>query len=492
MISRLVLRITAPLIAVSLLLLGVGVFAAWFVHHQQQESMRLLAKSLESTEAAQEFENKVVEMDGELRQFARTGDAEYLIRAAGLHNEANQWLVQTEELVYSSETQSLVREIRRQYTFVINDIEQLRRMGREDLAVAAAARQIRPAALLRQARQQRALNEQRLIEATQNSQENANRAGQGFLILGACGAISGILAGFGIAFGIQKSIVELQVPIRSAAGAMDAVVGPIQVASGGSIESVREELDQLSSRVGTMVEQLQASQLEQLRSEQLAAMGQLAAGLAHEIRNPLTAMQTIVQTAREQGGAEAFDERDLSIIEEEIVRLNSTLQEFLDFARPPSLEKAATSILELVDRTMQLIAAKAASQGVSFKTSFEPDLPLMDVDPDQMRQVLLNVFINSLEAQPEGGEIEVTAEHARSPTGESKLRLCIADRGEGIQESIRDRLFEPFASSKEAGSGLGLSICNRIVGDHDGTIELENRVGGGTVTSILLPIRVSE
>lgn len=509
MLSRLVFRITAPLIAVGLLLLSVGIFAAWYVHQLQQETANLLADSVASTEAAQAFEDKVIEMDEHLRLYAQTGNRQYLMSAAGLHDEANRWLIQTERLVYSPETRTLVKQIRRQYAIVIDDIERWRRTGAGGPVTEQAALQAsRPAALLAIAREQRALNERRLAEATKRSQEDAKRVGRGLLTLGICGAIAGVLAGIGIAMGVQRSIVELSVPIRSAAGALDEVIGPIRVVGGGSIESVQRELDVLAGRVAEVVERLQQSQWESLRSEQLAAVGQLAAGLAHELRNPLTAMQTLVQTARQQPEGEGLDERDLQVLEEEIVRLNASIQAFLDFARPPKLQRQPTDVVQLIEKTVQLVTAQADRQGVEIETENGDSIPQLDADPDQLRQVILNLLLNAIDAQPTGGEIQIAvkrvAQNAMPESGADGLPsrpndtvrasesecvvLSIADSGPGIPEENRQRVFEPFFSTKETGSGLGLSTCRRIIEDHGGAIQVDEAAAGGTLFEIRLPI----
>ena len=159
------------------------------------------------------------------------------------------------------------------------------------------------------------------------------------LLLGTCGAAAGLIAGFGIARGISRSIAQLSVPIHDAAGKLNEVVGPISLSPDWDVESLDVLLRRMADEVGTVVERLERSRREALRAEQLAALGQLAAGLAHELRNPLTSMKILVQSAAERGESAGLRGRSLAVLEEEISRLEGSIQSFLDFARPPALEK---------------------------------------------------------------------------------------------------------------------------------------------------------
>ena len=158
-------------------------------------------------------------------------------------------------------------------------------------------------------------------------------------LLGTCGAVAGLVAGFGIARSVSHSIVNLYVPIRAASGRLEEVIGPVDIAPARGIEHLDEILRSMADHVGTVVDRLQQTQLEVLRAEQMSALGQLAAGLAHELRNPLTSLKLLVQAAVEAGPEAGLRGRDLAVVADETARLDRSLQTFLDFARPPRLEK---------------------------------------------------------------------------------------------------------------------------------------------------------
>ncbi len=255
------------------------------------------------------------------------------------------------------------------------------------------------------------------------------------------------------------------------------------MSSGSEVQSLQDRLDQVASQVGTVVERLQASEHERLRTEQLSAVGQLAAGLAHELRNPLTAMKTLIQSAR-QSARPTLDDRDLKILDQETTRLNEGIQLFLDFARPPKLEKRKFELHSLIENTTQLVAARARLQGADLLTDVPPQPIRLVADFEQLRQVLVNLLFNAFEAMPEGGSVTVAAE---TDAAQGDVIITVSDTGVGLRPDIAQRLFDPFVSSKDAGTGLGLSISRRIIEDHGGSITVRSDVARGTVFEIRLP-----
>jgi signal transduction histidine kinase len=280
---------------------------------------------------------------------------------------------------------------------------------------------------------------------------------------------------------------------------LNEVVGPITVSSGETFEELETALQSMAERVGSVVKKLQQSQLEASRAQQLAAMGQLAAGLAHELRNPLTSMKMLVQPVGEDGTEMVqLDVKDLTILREEIDRLERTIQTFLDYARPPVLEKKPLVLRQILRQTVDFVAPRASQMGIEIHSDLPEDIVEVEADAGQIRQVLLNLLLNALEASPEGKLVtirmcaEPTTVSSRGTNGASAppewMIFQIADRGCGLPVEIGERIFEPFVSTKDGGTGLGLPICKRIVDDHGGDIWAENRDGGGAVFTIRLPV----
>ena len=209
----------------------------------------------------------------------------------------------------------------------------------------------------------------------------------------------------------------------------------------------------------------------------------MAAGIAHELRNPLMPIKILVQSAAERRPSPGLDGRDLTVLEQEISRLERSIQTFLDFARPPRIEKTTFAVRDVLEQIVKLLEARAERQGVRIECRFPAEPARIEADVGQFRQVVLNLLLNALDAVPHGGAIglEMTNE-------DRVLTLRVADTGGGLPGELGEQIFEPFVSTKETGLGLGLSICKRIVEAHGGEIRAANRPEGGAVFTVRLPM----
>jgi signal transduction histidine kinase len=497
MSRRLIVRMTAPTVAISLLLLAVGVLAAWQVHRLQRNISQALLVNVSSMRAAEELEIAVREARTQLDYFLITGDRRYLDAVSPMRREINRWQAETERWAQTSEEMELTGRARDGCQRFFTELERdARRAPTEDVKpkVRALIENVLVREVLDPTHKYLDFNEEEVEQAVAGSQGLADRLVMGLLLLGVCGSAAGLVAGFGIARGVSRTLVQLSVPVRAAAGQLEDVVGPVTFAASWDLHELEGVLRQIAARIGTVVERLRQSEREALRAEQLAAVGQMAAGMAHELRNPLTSMKILVQAASAQSSAGPVGDgpaagaglggRDLAVLEEEITRLERLVQTFLHFARPPEPAKRRVELRELVEQTAGLVAGRAAACQGRVECVLPPEPVPVVVDPGQVRQVLLNLLINALEAAPAGGTVRV-----RVATGADRwVTLRVEDDGCGLPPALGPRIFAPFVSTKETGLGLGLSICKRIVEAHGGTIEAGNRPEGGAAFTVRLPL----
>lgn len=228
---------------------------------------------------------------------------------------------------------------------------------------------------------------------------------------------------------------------------------------------------------------IRALELEIKQKEKLAAVGILAAGVAHEVRNPLSSIKGYATYFSSLFDPKSDNKKAASIMAEEVDRVNRVISELLEFARPIQLELKKTRIFELVDKALRLIKYEADPAGIKIISSVEPDLPEVEVDKDRLTQVLLNIFINAIQAMPSGGTLTVNVKAM-----ENRLQFEILDTGSGISPQDQANIFNPYFTTKKRGTGLGLAIAFKIIESHGGTITIESLKNKGTTFVISIPL----
>ncbi len=229
-------------------------------------------------------------------------------------------------------------------------------------------------------------------------------------------------------------------------------------------------------------EQLRIAYERLLRQERLAAAGQIAAGMAHEIKNPLASIKIFAEFLPEKYDDPDFRRKFSRIVQSEVDRINGIVHELLDFAKPAPLKLEPVNIGQLVEETAQLLSNQGLKQGVEIEHRLATNGLLIPADPKQLRQVLLNLALNSLEAMPAGGRLTF----ATSTIGIG-VRIQISDTGCGMSEEARAKIFDPFFTTKERGMGLGLAIVKGVIERHGGQINVSSRPSEGTTMEVSLP-----
>lgn len=264
------------------------------------------------------------------------------------------------------------------------------------------------------------------------------------------------------------------------------VIGVINTYKSTQHEFTEEEVQLLSSLAdqsaiaienARLYERMIALEEEIRRVEKLGVLGELAMEVAHEIRNPLTIIKMLLYTLP------TGDRKDLTIVEDEIDRINRIITQFLEYARSKGPQRQEVDINQVLDHNLSLVSHRLSRQRIRLAQEIDPSLPRLMGDPDKMGQAFLNLILNAVEAMPGGGTLLVLTRK----TGQF-IQVQITDSGPGISPAIKDRIFLPFVTTKEGGLGLGLSIVRRIIEEHKGNILVDTQEGHGTTFTIKLPL----
>jgi len=237
-----------------------------------------------------------------------------------------------------------------------------------------------------------------------------------------------------------------------------------------------------------LYEDLKQSKSYIRRADRLASLGTLTAGLAHEIRNPLVAIKTLTQLLPERLEDEEFRNHFVQIASGEVDRISSLVTELLDFARPSEPKLENEDINGILDGMLLLISTETKKKHIQMVKEYTHDLPPVIVDREQIKQVFLNILLNAIEATPENGTVSVRTRSFLKPGGDHYIQIEFADTGYGIPSEHLEDVFTPFFTTKTKGSGLGLSICNQIIQDHKGYIDVESHLNEGSTFLINLPL----
>jgi len=258
------------------------------------------------------------------------------------------------------------------------------------------------------------------------------------------------------------------------------------------LERSYEKLQHQSEKLAEMEDQLRAS-------EKLSILGELAASLAHEVRNPLGAIWGVVEILKEECQKSGRDAEFTKILIEEVKRLNRVVENYLSLARKQKLPVTICDLGEIVQSVVYLLNYKAKKKGIRLISNSPPKPIFIKANESQLQQVLINILLNSMAAVTDQGTITITAELISDSTeydptanGNPTARLIITDTGHGIKPEVMAQLFQPFFTTRQEGTGLGLSIVKRIIDENKWNIEVTSKVGQGTAVTLSFPVEVTD
>jgi signal transduction histidine kinase len=477
---RLSVRLLAPTLLVSLALVGACTFSVLHLNSLHVDVATNLSENMRSMLVAGLLEKNTERLIALLRG-DHSDPRQLTDEIKGLNQEARTLLQSASDLADKPDEQRHVQDIREGLETYFQQWEK-RKRGPDTAAEDAALARHLEENVLAPCKKLHAFNVDQSRKSDHDNQAIVQNLQFGLLAVGLGGPVGGLILGYVVARSLRHSIYQLSVRIRDAAGRLNRDLGSVTLEEEGDFPDLHRQLQGVTEEIERTVEQLQQREREVLRAEQLAAVGQVAAGVAHELRNPLTSVKMLVQTGLEGEAGAGLPPEDLAVIEHEVRRMEQCIKLFLDFARPPASERRTTDLVKVVRRALALVEGRARRQKVQLIAHLPEREVLLKIDPEQVHQVLVNLLLNALDALPHGGTAHVQVE----ALGKA-VEVRVWDNGPGIAPRIRERLFEPFVSSKETGLGLGLSISKRLIEAHGGAIRGENGREGGAVFTFTLP-----
>ena len=260
------------------------------------------------------------------------------------------------------------------------------------------------------------------------------------------------------------------------------VIGAVTGAFSDRTKRARERAERGAAELQKAYAELRETFEQLLRADRLSSLGELSAAVVHEVRNPLGAIRGAVEIMEDALPADSPRREFADIAKREVDRLDRLIREFLQFARPPRPSTAPADLNEILRSVVNLVGQRAAKQGVLVELDPAGDLPLVVVDGEQIKQVLLNLAINAVQAMPEGGRLAL-----RTGRSEAGAHVEVEDEGGGVDPAVASRVFDPFFTTKEKGIGLGLSVAYKIAAQHGGTLSARDGARGA-VFRLTLPL----
>lgn len=323
-----------------------------------------------------------------------------------------------------------------------------------------------------------------LAESRALSSSSLSRIRYSLLIVG---PIAGIACGFWISRRFHRSISRISIVLDDVTSEMRERVGRVEVTEAGSLPRLHEQVGLVVNRIRDVVQQLNEARQKAIGAARLAAVGEMAAGVAHELRNPLTSVKLLIQNGAQRSDR-SLTEKQFRVVLEEISRMETTIEQMLDFARPPTINRGRHDLREIALHALSANEGRALHAKVSFANEI-PETPAeVNGDAEQLQQVFGNLIQNGIEAMPAGGVLHVRIAVDRTTR---RCRVLFSDDGPGISPPVMARLFEPFVTDKARGTGLGLAVSHRIVRDHHGVLTAANRPEGGAEFTVELPCECS-
>jgi signal transduction histidine kinase len=484
--NRIVLRKRIYLVLAALVLITFmgGVVMIWYTYRIDSLITAVAEENMRALETAEDLQIALANQKGFVSYYFLDDNPDWLRQLRVYQQRFEHKLSAAQSFANSPIQKQILEQIAAEYTqYVVSrdKVISLYKRG-ESSAGAILHEEVRERffTILDLCERFKAVNVQNIVDARQESQSEAQRLRSI--------AVVAILMNFILALIMATIVVkEILGPIRKL----------IRAVTHEDVISKKENVIKvLSHRVYDLLENMDSTQSELeksrenlLQAKKLAVVGKLAAGMAHSIRNPFTSVKMRLFSLERALELSDDQQEDFDVISEEIRHIDTIVQNFLEFSRPPKLAMQSLSPSTVVDTVIQLLSHRLKSYDVAVEIERNGALPEVAADPDQLKEVLVNLVINACEALGRGGKIRIEELVSRGTDGKHETLIRVCDNGPGIPEALHEKVFEPFFTTKEEGTGLGMSIAQRIINEHKGWIDITETEGGGTTVIVTLPVR---
>jgi signal transduction histidine kinase len=483
--SRISLRVRIYLILIALVFITLagGMVTVWYTYRMDHLLTAVMEKDLAAFQTAETLETALVNQKGFVSYYFIEGDPKWLQQLEEYRRIFKERLNHALYMAEGEREKEALFRIKSEYERYVeikNRVISHYQTGERE-AGAALHRQARDLffTVLESCETYKNIHEGKILQA-----RSENRTEAAYLrVIAATAACMGFLLAVLLAFILGRQILG---PVRRLTA--EAGREGDHLAGGDEVEALSHRVRGLIHDVDQTQSELEKSRESLLQAEKMAIVGKLAAGMAHSIRNPFTSVKMRLFSLSRSLKLTGTQKEDFDVISEEIRHIDTIVQNFLEFSRPPKLKIQPVSPSIVVDQVVQLLEHRLKSYDVDVQIERIQPLPEVKADPEQLKEVLVNIVVNACEAMNGGGSIVIREEVLHTPSYKDEAVIRIRDDGPGMSESIQAKVFQPFFTTKEEGTGLGLSIAARIIQDHNGKLDVASKPDQGTTFIIALPV----
>ncbi|MFO7613350.1 MAG: ATP-binding protein [Bacteroidales bacterium] len=479
------------LVTIAVILAG-GFLIISYIYKLQDETSLLIEQNISSVRTAKDLNLSLFEI--------RAASLTYLFdrspeRIAALQEKQNEFIALLEKAKTSDNTveeANLIQQISALFTNyqqTLRNALELHRIGRisQPNALIVHASQDLINTIEEKTNSFIASKENARLTYEESIQKNADIIRTAMYALGFSGIGLGLILGWLIARIILNPIYRLVLKVRDAAGS--EVVERIRMSPGKELEELDLHINRLISRINQAHEDLRKNKELLERSGKLAAIGKIAPALAHEIRNPLTAIKMLIYSMLQEPDLDDDKRHDLEIITQEINRVEGFLRNFLKYARPAKPQMQQVLVVPVIRETLELMQPRFRQSNIEVLENHSQEDLRIKADPDMIKQIIMNLILNAVESMVQGGTLTIGSSVGDQIDVDRFLEISISDTGKGFSDEMKDNMFDPFVKGKDQGIGLGLSISQRIAELHHGWISAKNNNDKGATFTVHLPVK---